>query len=130
MLSVLCVVSWGVRIQIKIAQIKMSNLGKIVIDTWLIEAHEAVKLVEEVETRVNSKNIIVQQDHLRLSVGDDIARSKLLEAGIKLDRLESLLHNPPAKPILYVLILVYFYGYLILLVYVLAGMCVLMGILC
>lgn len=41
-------------------------------------------------------------------------RSKLLEAQIKLDHLESLLHNLPAKPILYVLISVYVDGYLII----------------
>lgn len=34
--------------------------------------------------------------------GSSSALSKLLEIGVKLDRLESLLINPPAKPILYI----------------------------
>ncbi|KAH7571933.1 hypothetical protein JRO89_XS04G0168800 [Xanthoceras sorbifolium] len=78
----------------------------IVIDAWMREAQEAVKLVEDIETRVKiSKNNIIitieeQRQQQQQRFGDDVARSKLLEVGVKLDRLESLLHNPPTKPIL------------------------------
>lgn len=77
-------------------------------DAWIREAQEVGNLVEDIEARsVNNnknKNPIPkhhqQQNRLLLDVA--AARSKLFEAGIKLDRLESLLRNPPSKPILYV----------------------------
>ncbi|XVF31186.1 hypothetical protein REPUB_Repub16aG0123800 [Reevesia pubescens] len=68
-------------------------------DAWIREAQEASKLVEDIETRViNSNNPTLKPQEKR--VVDITACSKLLEAGIKLDRLESLLRNPPSKPIL------------------------------
>ncbi|KAJ0078929.1 hypothetical protein Patl1_23348 [Pistacia atlantica] len=71
----------------------------LAIDAWIREAQEAVKLVEDVETRVKNKSLKQEENQLRLR--DDIARSKLFEVGVKLDRLESLLHNPPSKPIFF-----------------------------
>ncbi|KAJ1385156.1 hypothetical protein SESBI_41941 [Sesbania bispinosa] len=62
-------------------------------DAWLREAEEASQWVEDLETRLDHKN------NLNVSV-DDSARSKLLQLGVRLDRLESLLLNPPTKPIL------------------------------
>ncbi|XP_044498173.1 uncharacterized protein LOC123220189 isoform X2 [Mangifera indica] len=80
------------------------EMSKILaIDAWIKEAQEAAKLVEDIETRVNNNNHLKhqqQQDENQLRLRDDIARSKLFEVGVKLDRLESLLHNPPSKPIL------------------------------
>lgn len=64
----------------------------LAIDAWIREAQEALKLVEDIESRIKNKDLAHE---LRL-------RDKLLEVGVKLDRLESLLHNPPLKPILYV----------------------------
>ncbi|XVE62851.1 hypothetical protein DITRI_Ditri06bG0152900 [Diplodiscus trichospermus] len=69
-------------------------------DAWIREAQEASKLVEDIETRVNNKNQPLKVHQENSSHVDITARSKLLEAGIKLDRLESLLRNPPSKPIL------------------------------
>ncbi|GKV53404.1 hypothetical protein SLEP1_g59932, partial [Rubroshorea leprosula] len=71
----------------------------LMVDAWMREAQEALKLVEDVETRVKNKNPHPEQqreENLRLT---EIARSKLFEVGVKIDRLESLLHNPPSKPI-------------------------------
>ncbi|KAI9186741.1 hypothetical protein LWI28_020400 [Acer negundo] len=67
----------------------MMSRQNLVIDAWMREAQEAVKLVEDIETRVKSKNNIVEV----------ATKSKLLEVGVKLDRLESLLHKsqPPFK---------------------------------
>ncbi|KAB2018793.1 hypothetical protein E1A91_D08G257200v1 [Gossypium mustelinum] len=67
-------------------------------DAWIREAEEALKLVEDIENRVNNKNPSLQ--HHGNCVIDIAARSKLLDVGIKIDRLESLLRNPPSKPIL------------------------------
>ncbi|KAJ4955446.1 hypothetical protein NE237_012229 [Protea cynaroides] len=61
-------------------------------DAWIREAQEASRLIEEIESRIKDQNP-------GQSVSDN-ARRKLLELGPKLDRLESLLHNPAAKPIL------------------------------
>ncbi|TKY61405.1 hypothetical protein E2542_SST11256 [Spatholobus suberectus] len=63
-------------------------------DAWLREAEEASQWVEDLENRLNHNypNLSVTLIHS--------ARSKLLELGVKLDRLESLLRNPPTKPIL------------------------------
>ncbi|KAG6750621.1 hypothetical protein POTOM_045126 [Populus tomentosa] len=68
----------------------------LVMDAWIREAQEATKLVEDIESRIKNKDL-AEENRLR-----DIAQSKLIEAGVKLDRLESLLHNPPSKPALYV----------------------------
>ncbi|ESR46268.1 hypothetical protein CICLE_v10002536mg [Citrus x clementina] len=74
----------------------MANKQYLVVDAWLREAQEAEKLVEEIDGRVKNKS----QEQQQQSLSDDIiARSKLLEVGVKLDRLESLLRNPPSKPI-------------------------------
>ncbi|KAG8487070.1 hypothetical protein CXB51_020750 [Gossypium anomalum] len=67
-------------------------------DAWIREAEEALKLVEDIENKVNNKNPSLQ--HHGNCVIDIAARSKLLDIGIKIDRLESLLRNPPSKPIL------------------------------
>ncbi|GKV27361.1 hypothetical protein SLEP1_g36539 [Rubroshorea leprosula] len=73
----------------------------LMVDAWMREAQEALKLVEDVETRVKNKNPHQEEEeedeNLRLT---EIARSKLFEVGVKVDRLESLLRNPPSKPIL------------------------------
>ncbi|GLT67471.1 hypothetical protein SLA2020_397790 [Shorea laevis] len=72
----------------------------LMVDAWMREAQEALKLVEDVGTRVKNKNPHLEQEeeeNLRLT---EIARSKLFEVGVKIDRLEALLHNPPSKPIL------------------------------
>ncbi|KAH8491077.1 hypothetical protein H0E87_023276, partial [Populus deltoides] len=63
-------------------------------DAWIREAQEATKLVEDIESRIKNKDL-AEENRFR-----DIAQSKLIEAGVKLDRLESLLHNPPSKPAL------------------------------
>ncbi|XVF06281.1 hypothetical protein REPUB_Repub06bG0033900 [Reevesia pubescens] len=68
-------------------------------DAWIREAQEVLKLVEDIETRsVKNKNPTLKPHEHKIV--DITARSKLFEAGIKLDRLESLLRNPPSKPIL------------------------------
>nr|DAD19557.1 TPA_asm: hypothetical protein HUJ06_021020 [Nelumbo nucifera] len=61
-------------------------------DTWIREAQEASRLIENIETRVKDNSC---GQRLR-----DSAQRKLLELGPKLDCLASLLHNPPAKTIL------------------------------
>ncbi|OAY44170.1 uncharacterized protein LOC110620430 [Manihot esculenta] len=66
----------------------------LVVDAWIREAQEVSVLVEDIENRIKNKDL-AQGHRLR-----DNAQSKLLEVGVKLDRLESLLHNPPSKPIL------------------------------
>ncbi|KAM7274027.1 hypothetical protein ACFE04_028691 [Oxalis oulophora] len=70
----------------------------LVVDAWIKEAQEAAKLVEDLEARIinyykNNHNPVVEQHQHQ-------KRLKLLQIGVKLDRLESLLHNPPSKPIL------------------------------
>ncbi|KAK9293340.1 hypothetical protein L1049_021332 [Liquidambar formosana] len=65
----------------------------LVKDAWIREAEEASTLMEDLESRVKNNNL---EQHCPR----DSARSKLLELGVKLDRLEALLHNPPSKPIL------------------------------
>ncbi|KAK7337892.1 hypothetical protein VNO77_18482 [Canavalia gladiata] len=63
-------------------------------DAWLREAEEASQWVEEMENIMNHNNLNFSVSIVHSS------RSKLLELGVKLDRLESLLRNPPPKPIL------------------------------
>ncbi|KAK4282875.1 hypothetical protein QN277_014200 [Acacia crassicarpa] len=65
----------------------------LMIDAWIREAQEASLLLEDLESRIEHKRLI----H---SASVHSARSKLLDLGAKLDRLESLLRNLPAKPIL------------------------------
>ncbi|XP_028790280.1 uncharacterized protein LOC114746225 isoform X1 [Neltuma alba] len=65
----------------------------LIIDAWLREAQEASRWLEDLESRIKHERLIHPT-----SVHS--ARSKLLELGAKLDRLESLLRNLPAKPIL------------------------------
>ncbi|KAL0005629.1 hypothetical protein SO802_013190 [Lithocarpus litseifolius] len=69
---------------------EMAN-HNLVIDAWIKEAEEALKLVEGLENTIKNRN----PDHFSIR---STAKSKLLELGVKLDRLESLLHNPPSKP--------------------------------
>ncbi|KAM4119452.1 hypothetical protein ACJW30_03G060500 [Castanea mollissima] len=69
---------------------EMAN-HNLVIDAWIKEAEEALKLVEGLENTIKNRN----PEHFSLR---STAKSKLLELGVKLDRLESLLHNPPSKP--------------------------------
>ncbi|XP_030534819.1 uncharacterized protein LOC115743938 [Rhodamnia argentea] len=66
----------------------------MVMDAWMREAEEASGLLEEVESKFKKKN---PQELCRLR---DTTRSKLLDLGTKLDRLECLLHNPPSRPFL------------------------------
>lgn len=77
------------------AQRKRREMGwqSLVIDAWIREAEEASKLVEDLGTKYKNKS--PEQWRLR-----DNGLSKLLGLGVKLDRLESLLRNPPSKPIL------------------------------
>ncbi|XP_054798603.1 uncharacterized protein LOC129303350 isoform X1 [Prosopis cineraria] len=65
----------------------------LIIDAWMREAQEASHWLEDLESRIKHKGLV----H---STSLHSARSKLLELGVKLDRLESLLRNLPAKPIL------------------------------
>lgn len=64
----------------------------LIIDAWMREAQEASHWLEDLESRIKHKGLV----H---STSLHSARSKLLELGVKLDRLESLLRNLPAKPI-------------------------------
>ncbi|CAN1285440.1 hypothetical protein LINPERPRIM_LOCUS18995 [Linum perenne] len=59
------------------------------VDPWMKEAQEASNIIEDLENKWRSSMDAASAD-----------QSKLVEVGIKLDRLESLLHNPPSKPIL------------------------------
>ncbi|XP_057963495.1 uncharacterized protein LOC131154597 [Malania oleifera] len=71
----------------------MRKQFSLTVDAWIREAEEAGKLVEDLEARIKNNN--PEEARLR-----DSARSKLSELAVKLDRLESLLHNPPSKPLL------------------------------
>ena len=81
----------------------MNHDCSLTMDAWMREAQEATELVEDVESRIKNRDL-AGENRLR-----DFARSKLIEAGVKLDRLESLLHNPPSKPALYVPYFLYFF---------------------
>ncbi|CAN1761369.1 hypothetical protein LINPERHAP1_LOCUS7879 [Linum perenne] len=59
------------------------------VDPWMKEAQEASNIIEDLENKWRSSMDAASADQF-----------KLVEVGIKLDRLESLLHNPPSKPIL------------------------------
>ena len=67
----------------------------LIVDAWIREAEEASQWVENLERRINNNN-------LEQFSTVESARSRLTELGVKLDRLESLLRNPPAKPVLYI----------------------------
>lgn len=67
------------------------GVQSLFIDAWIREAQEASRLVENLEIKI--------ENNPQQALGDT-ARSNLFDLGIKLDRLESLLHNPPSKPIL------------------------------
>ncbi|XP_050221143.1 uncharacterized protein LOC126671417 [Mercurialis annua] len=80
----------------KLKKKKMAKHSSLAIDSWIREAQEMSKLVEDIEIKIKNKDL--EQEHTtRLK---DNAKSKVFEVGIKLDRLESLLLNPPSKPIL------------------------------
>ncbi|GLJ05353.1 hypothetical protein SUGI_0016710 [Cryptomeria japonica] len=72
----------------------------IIFDAWMREAGEAKQLVDEIESHIRERDSV-------MAAGADpsyhvltAARRKLMVVGTKLDRLESLIHNPPTKPIL------------------------------
>uniref|UniRef100_F6HTT5 Uncharacterized protein n=1 Tax=Vitis vinifera TaxID=29760 RepID=F6HTT5_VITVI len=67
------------------------GVQSLFINAWIREAQEASRLVENLEIKI--------ENNPQQALGDT-ARSNLFDLGIKLDRLESLLHNPPSKPIL------------------------------
>ncbi|KAH7415146.1 hypothetical protein KP509_14G030000 [Ceratopteris richardii] len=68
-------------------------------DTWLKEFEEAAKLADDITGRLREREIIQSTggdpSHLIVST-----RRKITVLGTCLDRLESLLQNPPEKPIL------------------------------
>ncbi|KAJ6434285.1 hypothetical protein OIU84_017897 [Salix udensis] len=74
--------------------LKFKSVSSIEAPLPVLEAQEATELVEDTERRIKNRDLAGEN---RLG---DFARSKLIEAGVKLDRLESLLHNPPSKPAL------------------------------
>lgn len=71
----------------------------LIMDAWLKEAEEASQWVEDLERRLHHCLNLGQSTSMGVTLVDS-ARSKLLQLGVKLDRLESLLRNPPPKPIL------------------------------
>ncbi|MED6110664.1 hypothetical protein PIB30_044946 [Stylosanthes scabra] len=64
-------------------------MNPMIKDAWLTEAQEATNSLQDLETKLNL--------NFNLST---TAESMLLDIGVKLDRLESLLLNPPTRPIL------------------------------
>jgi hypothetical protein len=73
---------------------------KVIFDAWMREAGEAKQLVDEIESHIRERDSVMaagaNPSHHVLTA----ARRKLMVVGTKLDRLESLIQNPPAKPIL------------------------------
>ncbi|CAN1761365.1 hypothetical protein LINPERHAP1_LOCUS7879 [Linum perenne] len=69
------------------------------VDPWMKEAQEASNIIEDLENKWRSSMDDEQTSPAAPAASAD--QFKLVEVGIKLDRLESLLHNPPSKPILY-----------------------------
>ncbi|XP_065851985.1 uncharacterized protein [Euphorbia lathyris] len=63
-------------------------------DAWMNEAQEMSNMVEDIESKIKNEDL---ENQKRLT---DNSKSKLFQVGIKLDRLDSLLHNPHSKPIL------------------------------
>lgn len=77
----------------------MASQQIVVFDAWIHEVEEAMQLAEDIESRIR------ERDSLQAVGGDPNyvlagARRKLMLLATKLDRLESLLHNPPVKPVL------------------------------
>ncbi|MCO5589419.1 hypothetical protein L7F22_043386 [Adiantum nelumboides] len=66
-------------------------------DTWLKEYEEAIKLADDINGRLREREILVSSggDPSNLITS---TRRKITELGTCLDRLESLLQNPPEKP--------------------------------
>ncbi|XP_065851982.1 uncharacterized protein [Euphorbia lathyris] len=62
-------------------------------DAWMNEAQEMSNMVEDIESKIKNEDL---ENQKRLT---DNSKSKLFQVGIKLDRLDSLLHNPHSKPI-------------------------------
>lgn len=91
--ELLCV---GQIIQRFVAGQTMSRYS-LAIDAWIREAEEASRLVEDLEIKFKNNN-----SEQWIHRDSSSVLSKLLEIGGKLDRLESLLRNPPSKPILYI----------------------------
>lgn len=77
----------------------MASQHIVVFDAWIREVEEAMQLAEDIESRIRERDSLqaVWGDPNYVLVG---ARRKLMLLATKLDRLESLLHNPPAKPVL------------------------------
>lgn len=77
----------------------MASQHIVVFDAWIREVEEAMQLAEDIESRIRERDSLqaVGGDPNYVLVG---ARRKLMLLATKLDRLESLLHNPPAKPVL------------------------------
>lgn len=65
-------------------------------DSWLKEFEEAMRLADDILARLNERNMMLTSgaDPSRLV---SATRRKLTMLGTKLDRLESLLKNPPMK---------------------------------
>ncbi|KAH7281961.1 hypothetical protein KP509_35G005200 [Ceratopteris richardii] len=68
-------------------------------DTWLKEFEEASKLADDIAGRLRERENIVSSggDPSQLITS---TRRKITALGTCLDRLESLLQNPPEKPVL------------------------------
>lgn len=77
----------------------MASQQIIVFDAWIHEVEEAMRLAEDIESRIRERGSFqaVGGDPNSVLIG---ARRKLMLLATKLDRLESLLQNPPAKPVL------------------------------
>eukprot|EP00249_Psilotum_nudum_P011624 c23283_g1_i1 orf=402-1112(+) len=71
-----------------------------ILDAWLKEFEEAMGLADDVAARIRERDSIIASggDPSRLVSS---TRRKITVLGSSLDRLESLLQNPPAKPTLH-----------------------------
>ncbi|GLJ05354.1 hypothetical protein SUGI_0016720 [Cryptomeria japonica] len=67
----------------------------VIFDSWMWEAGEASKLADEIDCMMAMAAGADTSYHVLTE-----ARRKLMVVGTQLDRLESLVHNPPSKPIL------------------------------
>lgn len=77
-----------------VADIEMAQAAS---DSWLKEFEEAMRLADDILARINERNMMLASgnDPTRLV---SATRRKITMLGTKLDRLESLLQNPPIKP--------------------------------
>jgi SYP5 family syntaxin len=77
----------------RVADIEMAQSAS---DSWLKEFEEAMRLADDILARINERSMILASgaDPSRLV---SATRRKLTMLGTKLDRLESLLKNPPTK---------------------------------